>query len=186
MVDDKAYHEGGVWYLDRWWPSLTKSGDEITPISISNKSSSLLKLKFTNLVTKRIVQTKSNKIHQTTKSKSGDILSTSTGKRFREELGEWWLREEDLTSSRRDTWPSRRCSPGNIITSSSSSSAWNMEEDFVYQEAVKHLWIDLDMARAYPEPEMMEYIMDDLEEDGVKLETVEEDMVMDLEPAREL
>ena len=22
MIDDIAYHEGGVWYLDRWWPRM--------------------------------------------------------------------------------------------------------------------------------------------------------------------
>jgi hypothetical protein len=51
---------------------------------------------------------------------------------------------------------------------------------------MKHLWIDLDMARAYPEPEMMKYIMDRVEEDGVKLETVEEDVVRYQEVAREV
>jgi hypothetical protein len=124
------------------------------------------------LVTKRILLSK---------SKAGDIFSTSTGKRFRDDQGEWWLREEDLTSSRRDTWPSWRYSPGN-----SSSLTWNKEDDYVYQEAMQHLWRNLDMTKPYLEPEVMEDIMNSLGEDGVKLETVEEDMVMDLEPAREV
>ena len=24
MIDDNAYHEGGVWYLDKWWPRMER------------------------------------------------------------------------------------------------------------------------------------------------------------------
>jgi hypothetical protein len=174
MVDDTAYYGEGLWYMDRWWPSgRTENDIKNKIISRKVKSTSLTKLKCTNLVTKRVI---------TSKSKAGDIFSTSTGKRFRDELGEWWLQEEDLTSSRsrRDPWPSWRYRTGN-----SSSLTWNKEDDYGYQEAMQHLWKNLDMTKPYLESEVMEDIMNSVGEDGVKLETVEDDMVMDLEPARE-
>ena len=111
MVDNIAYHDGGLWYLDRWWPRSDKDtkvvmNNKIITSRINSKSISVAKLKMTNLVTKRII---------ISKSKAGDLLptiSSNTGKRFRDDQGEWWLREEDLTSSRRDPWPGWRYTPG--------------------------------------------------------------------------
>ena len=81
---------------------MTGDGGSNKIISSKVKSIAVTNVKMTNLVTKRII---------ISKPKAGDLLSTisnSTGKRFREDQGEWWLREEDLTSSRRDPWPGWR------------------------------------------------------------------------------
>ena len=111
-----------MWFLDRWWPNNKK--DNINPnISKNDKAITITKLKMTNLITKRIINSK---------TKAADFLPSilnNMGKRLHGDMGDWWLREEDLTTSRRDTWPSWR------YTTGTSSSC---EEDCEYQEAVQH------------------------------------------------
>ena len=57
MVNDTAYHDGGMWFVDRWWS--IRNNDTFknihTNIHITDKEISIVKLKVTNLVTKRIV-----------------------------------------------------------------------------------------------------------------------------------
>ena len=62
MVNDTAYHDGGTWLVDRWWPirnnDTFKNKNIHTNIHKTDKEISIVKLKMTNLVTKRIVNSK--------------------------------------------------------------------------------------------------------------------------------
>ena len=86
MINNISYHEGGIWYLDRWWPRREKmTGDDNNSTIISSrvKSIAVTKQKMTNLVTKRII---------ISKTKAGDLLptiSSNTGKMFCDDQGEW-------------------------------------------------------------------------------------------------
>ena len=122
-----------------------------------------MKLKMTNLITIRIVNSK---------SKAGGLLSSwtsITGKRLHEDMGDWWLREEDLRTSRRDRWPGWR------PTSGTSSS---YKENSKHQE-VQHqlLWKDLVLTKPYLETVVVQDI-----NSSVLLEPVEECRMMDIGP----
>ena len=95
------------------------------------RSIAIAKLQMTDLKTVRIM----NSI-----SKAGSILSVRqqiAGKRLRDYPGDWWLRERDLSSSRRKPWPSRRG------TSRASSSC---EEENECQRKHHLIWRHLDLA----------------------------------------
>ena len=56
MVDNTAYHDGGSWVVDKWWP-IEKDDDTFKNNNINtnkhqnDKDISVVKLKMTNLVT---------------------------------------------------------------------------------------------------------------------------------------
>ena len=169
MIDNKAYHDGGSWVVDRWRPrenvkdTFTVDNNNIHTIKHQNdKEISVVKLKMTNLITIRIVNSK---------SKAGGLLSSWTsiaGKRLRDDMGDWWLREEDLIASRRDRWPGWR------PTSGTSSS---YKENSEHQEMKhQHLWKDLVLTKPYLETAVVKdiNIMRGLGEDSVMLEPVDD------------
>ena len=89
---------------------------------------------MTNLKTIRIV----NSI-----SKAGNLLSVRrqmAGKRLRDDPGGWWLSERDLSTSRREPWPSRR---------STSGASPSYEEENEQQNEHHLLWRHLDMSKPY-------------------------------------
>ena len=104
MINNKAYHDGGSWVVDRWWPR--ENAEDTFDNNIihtykhqKDKEISVVKLKMTYLITIRIVNSK---------SKAGGLLPSWTsiaGKRLHDDMGDWLLKEEDLITSRRDTWP---------------------------------------------------------------------------------
>ena len=175
MINNKAYHDGGSWVVDRWRPrekvkdTFTVDNNNIHTIKHQNdKEISVVKLKMTNLITIRIVNSK---------SKAGGLLSSWTsiaGKRLRDDMGDWWLREEDLKVSRRDRWPGWR------PTSGTSSS---YKENSEHQEMKhQHLWKDLVLTKPYLETAVVKDIdiMRGLGEDSVMLEPVDDCRMMDI------
>jgi hypothetical protein len=59
-----------------------------------------------------------------------------------------------------------------LAVHTSSSVSCNKNYDHEYQEAMQHLWRDLDLTKTYLESEVMEDIINSAGEDSVKLETV--------------
>ena len=63
MVDNTAYHDGGSWVVDRWWP-IEKNDDTFKKKNIhtnkhqNDKEISIVKLKMTNLVSFIIIKDK--------------------------------------------------------------------------------------------------------------------------------
>ena len=124
--------------MDKWLPAKKVSDIKmVQPGHTRDKTSlSLAKLQITDLKTIRII----NSI-----SKAGNLLSVRrqmAGKRLRDGPGGWWLSERDLSSSRREPWPSRRGSSG------ASSSC---EEENECQRKHHLLWRHLDLSEPYLE-----------------------------------
>ena len=117
----------------RWLPVKENISELVKPED--KRSISVAKLKMTDLNTVRIL----NSI-----SKAGSLLSVRrqmSGKWLREDPGDWWLRERDLSSSR--PWPSRRG------TSRTSTSSYKEENEC--QRKHHLLWRHLDLAKPYLE-----------------------------------
>ena len=121
--------------MDRWLPTKDTNSELVK--TDDKRSISVAKLQMTDLNTIRII----NSI-----SKAGSLLSVRrqmSGKRLREDPGDWWLRKRDLSSSRREPWPSRRG------TSRTSTSSYKEENEC--QRKHHLLWRHLDLAKPYLE-----------------------------------
>ena len=144
IVNEEAYYNEGTWLMDRWLPATNNY-----PVLVDNdtggdnKSLSVAKLQMTNLTTIRIINTM---------SKAGHLLSVTgqrSGKRLRDSPGVWWLRERDLSSTRRRRpWPSRRCR--STSTSGTPPSSYNEENKCQRKHLL--LWRQLKLTDAYLEP----------------------------------
>ena len=71
-----------------------------------------------------------------------------SGKRLRDNPGVWWLRERDLSSTRREPWPSRR--GRSTSTSRTSPSSYSDENECQRKHLL--LWRHLELTDAYLEP----------------------------------
>ena len=128
--------------MDRWLPANNTHSALVISNTDDKRSFSVAKQKMTNLNTIRIMNSM---------SKAGHLLSIRgqvSGKRLRDNPGVWWLRERDLSSTRREPWPSRR--GRSTSTSRTSPSSYSDENECQRKHLL--LWRHLELSDAYLEP----------------------------------